>query len=103
MIVSGLLYVDYATNIKIVYKANKVNINHLAIYGALGSIVVFAGFRYEIGYDYDKYFAGFLFDSELRNWEPLFNVLTRLVRELNFGLDSQALFVLFSFLTITAK
>ena len=99
-VVAGLLYVDYATNLKVIYKANKIKINHLAIFGALGSVIVFAGFRYEIGYDYPKYLAGFLFDSELKHWEPLFNFLTRLIREINFGLDSQALFVLFSFLTI---
>ena len=100
-VVAGLLYVDYATNLKVIYKANKVNINHLAIFGALGSIVVFAGFRYEIGYDYNKYLAGFLFDRELRHWEPLFNFFTRIIREINFGLDSQALFLFFSILTLS--
>ena len=100
-VVAGLLYVDYATNLKVIYKANKVNINNLAIFGALGSIVVFAGLRYEIGYDYQKYLAGFLFDSELKHWEPLFNFFMRIIREVNFGLDSQAVLLFFSFLTLS--
>ena len=100
-VVAGLLYVDYATNLKVIYKANKVNINNLAIFGALGSIVVFAGLRYEIGYDYPKYLAGFLFDSELKHWEPLFNFFMRIIREVNFGLDSQAVLLFFSFLTLS--
>ena len=99
--VATLLYMDYATNLKLTYKVSKVNINRLAIYFAFVLVVLFAGLRYEIGYDYPKYLAGFLFDSELRHWEPLFNFLTRVIREINFGLDSQALFLVFSFLTIT--
>ena len=55
-----LLYIDYATNLKILYATQKFNINNLAIFLALGSIAVFAGLRYEIGYDYPKYLAGFL-------------------------------------------
>ena len=99
--VAGLLYIDYATNIKIIYKTQEINVNHLAIFFALSGIMIFAGFRYEIGYDYEKYLAGFLFDSELKHWEPLFNFFMRLIREINFGLDSQAVFLFFSVLTLS--
>lgn len=98
--VALLLYADYATNLKLAYKASRVNINHLAISFAFATIVFFAGFRYEIGYDYSKYLAGFLFDAELDHWEPLFNFFTRMLREVNFGLDSQALFLFYSIVTI---
>lgn len=99
--VALLLYVDYATNLKIRYKTQKLNINSLAIFLALSTIMIFAGLRYEIGYDYPKYLAGFLFDSELEHWEPLFNFFMRLIREVNFGLDSQAVLLFFSVLTLS--
>ena len=98
--VALLLYVDYATNLKLVYIYKKVSINYLAIYGAFALIIVFGGFRYEIGYDYPKYLAGFLFDSELEKWEPFFNATVYFLREVNFGLDSQMLFLFYSAVTI---
>ena len=99
--VVALLYIDYATNLKITYRTQRFNINSFAIFLALSAVVIFAGLRYEIGYDYTNYLAGFLFDSELEQWEPLFNFFTRIIREVNFGLDSQAIILFFSILTLS--
>ncbi len=100
VVVAVLLYVDYATNLKVTYEAKSVNINHLAIYAVFLAIIVFGGLRYEIGYDYPKYLAGFLYDSELEKWEPFFNASVYLFREVNFGLDSQMLFLSYTVVTI---
>ena len=70
------------------------------MYLALGVMIFFAGFRFEIGYDYPKYLAGYLYDSELQHWEPFFNFFVRLIRNYNFGLDVQAMFLFFSSLSI---
>ncbi len=70
------------------------------MYLALGVILFFAGFRYEIGYDYSQYLSVYMFNSELDKWEPLFNVLVRLTRMIDFGLDSQFMFLFFSIFTV---
>ena len=70
------------------------------MYLALVVIVFFAGFRFEIGYDYPKYLAGYMYDSQLREWEPLFVSLVKIFRHINFGLDIQFMFFFFSSLII---
>ncbi len=102
-IVAFLLYLDYVVHkndIHLVQGANRLSFGNSFIYLALGVIIFFAGFRFEIGYDYPKYIAGYLHDSELGKWEPIFNFFVRLSRELNFGLESQAMFLFFSIVTI---
>lgn len=92
-------YVDrYDVHLK--YGGNRMAVGNSFIYLALGVIIFFAGFRFKIGYDYPKYFAGYIFDDELKHWEPFFNFFVRLIREFNFGLDIQAMFFFFSALTI---
>ena len=95
------LLIDYNTNLKLRYSARCININHVAIVGAFSIIIVFGGLRYEIGYDYPKYLAGFLFDSELEKWEPFFNATVYFLREFNFGLDSQILFLFYTVFTVS--
>jgi len=66
----------------------------------LAVIIFFAGFRFEIGYDYPKYLAGYMFDDELKHWEPFFNFFVRVIREVDFGLGIQFMFFFFSAITI---
>ena len=94
-----LLFLDYSVNGYYDLALKKKRISFLMLL-TLFVITFFAGFRLEIGYDYPTYLAGYLFDNELRHWEPLFNLITRSIREINLGLDSQALFLFFSFATI---
>ncbi len=93
-------YLFHKYDTHLVYGGNRLSFGNSFIYLALGVIIFFAGFRFEIGYDYANYMAGYLYDSELGKWEPFFNFFVRLSRELNFGLESQFMFLFFSTMTI---
>ena len=97
--VTFFLYFDYKINADNDLYVERKRVSFF-MFLTLSLIVFFAGFRLEIGYDYPKYLAGYMFDSELKHWEPLFNFVTKTIREVNFGLESQALFLFFSFITI---
>jgi len=102
-IVAVLLMLDYYVHQYDVHLQNggtPLSFGNTFIYLALAVIIFFAGFRFEIGYDYPKYLSGYLYDSELQHWEPLFNFFVRLIREFNFGLDIQGMFFFFSALTV---
>ncbi len=101
--VAFLLYLDYLVHkydVHIVNGESRLSFGNGFMYLALGAMIFFAGFRYEIGYDFPKYAAGYLHDSELDKWEPVFNFFVRLIREVNFGLDMQGMFLFFSSLII---
>lgn len=101
--VAFLLYMDYLFHkydTHLVYSGNKISLGNSFMYIALVVIIFFAGFRYEIGYDYTKYFSAYLTDSELQVWEPLFVFFVRVLRHVNFGLDIQGMFLFFSALTV---
>lgn len=102
-IVAFFLALDYYVHKYDVHLQNggtRLAFGNTFMYLALGIIIFFAGFRFEIGYDYPKYLAGYLYESELREWEPLFTFLVRVLRNINFGLDSQGMFLFFSGLTV---
>lgn len=102
-VVAFLLALDYYVHkydVHLQHGGTRLSFGNTFMYLALGVIIFFAGFRYEIGYDYNKYLAGYLYDSELRVWEPLFVFFVRLLRNVNFGLDIQGMFLFFSGLTI---
>ncbi len=101
--VAFLLYLDYVVHKNDVHLVNggtRLSFGNRFMYLALVVIIFFAGFRFEIGYDYPKYLAGYLYDDELRHWEPFFNFFVRLIRNFNFGLDIQFMLLFFSTLTI---
>jgi len=101
--VAFLLYLDYLVHTHDVYITNggtRLSLGNTFMYLALFVIVFFAGFRFEIGYDYDKYKAGYFFESELKHWEPFFNFIVRTIRKNNLGLGIQALFLFFSAATV---
>ena len=101
--VALLLYADYLVerySVSMRFEARIISLQHLFLYAALFVMIFFAGFRFEIGYDYSKYLAGYIFDSELEHWEPFFNFIVRTIRHFNFGLGLQALFLFFSAATI---
>ena len=101
--VAFLLYLDYVVHKNDVHLVNggaRLSFGNSFMYLALGLIIFFAGFRFEIGYDYPKYLAGYLYDSELKHWEPFFNFFVRLSRDINFGLDIQFMFLFFSAFTV---
>jgi len=100
--VAFLLYLDYAVHkydVHLVNGGSRISFGNSFLYLALGIIIFFAGFRFETGYDYTKYLAGYLYDSELQHWEPFFNFFVRLLREVNFGIGIQAMFLFFSAVT----
>jgi len=102
-IVAVLLMLDYYVHQYDVHLQNggtRLSFGNTFMYLALAVIIFFAGFRFEIGDDYQKYLAGYMFDDELRHWEPLFNFFVRLIRGLNFDMGTQAMFLFFSALTI---
>ncbi len=99
LLVAFLLALDYYVHkydTHLQQGGTRVAIENVFMYLALGLIVFFAGFRYEVGYDYLSYLAGYLYDKELSHWEPLFVFLVRFIRHFNFGLDAQAMFFFFS-------
>lgn len=101
--IAFLLYLDYLSvqyTVKVRFEGNAFYLGNTFMYVALIVIIFFAGFRFEIGYDYTKYLAGYLYDSQLSEWEPFFTFLVRVIRVVNFGLDLQALFLFFSALTM---
>ena len=98
-----LLYLDYLVyeyRVSLNYGGSNISLGNSFLYLALTVIIVFAGFRFEIGYDYPKYLAGYLYDDELRHWEPFFNFFVRLSRYINFGLGIQGMLLFFSAVTI---
>ena len=102
-IVAVLLLLDYSVHkydVHMVNSSARLSFGNTFLYLALFVIIFFAGFRFEIGYDYPKYLAGYLYNSQLEHWEPLFNFFVRLSREVNFGLKTQAMFLFFSTLTV---
>ena len=101
-IVAVLLSLDYymhRSDVHMVSGGTRLSFGNSFMYLALAVIIFFAGFRFEIGYDYSKYLAGYMFDDELKHWEPLFNFFVRIIREVNFGLEIQAMFLFYSTLT----
>ena len=101
--VAFLLYLDYSVHkydTHLVYGGNRISFGNSFMYLALGTIIFFAGFRFEIGYDYPKYLAGYLYDDELKHWEPFFNFFVRVIRKIDFAIGIQAMFFFFSALTI---
>ena len=97
--VAFFLYLDYAVHkhdIHLVNGGTRLSFGNTFMYLALAVIIFFAGFRFEIGYDYQKYLAGYMYDDELKHWEPLFNFFVRVIREIDFGIGIQAMFLFFS-------
>ncbi len=87
-------------NVHLANGGTRISLGNSFIYLALGVIIFFAGFRFEIGYDYPKYLAGYLYDDELKHWEPLFNFFVRVIRVMDFGIGIQAMFLFFSTITV---
>ena len=101
--VAFLLYLDHLVDKNDVHLQNggsRIYIGNTFMYMALFVIIFFAGFRFEIGYDYTKYLAGYMFDDELKHWEPFFNFFVRMSRHIDFGMGIQFMFLFFSTLTI---
>ena len=102
-IVALLLWLDYLVEnyqVSIAYRSRRFDPGNTFLYLTLLIVILFAGFRYGIGYDYNEYLAGFQFDDELERWEPLFRILVLFSRNFDFGLDIQAMFLYFSILTL---
>jgi len=102
-IVAVLLAMDYYVHkydVDFVNGGTRVSFGNSFIYVALVVIIFFAGFRFEIGDDYPKYLAGYMYDSQLVKWEPFFNFFVRITRDINFGIGIQFMFLFFSTITI---
>ena len=94
-------YYVHKYDVHLLNGGTRVFLGNTFMYLALVVIIFFAGFRFEIGYDYPKYLAGYLYDNELREWEPFFNFFVRVIREIDFDMGIQAMFFFFSALTAT--
>ncbi|HHD72489.1 MAG TPA: EpsG family protein [Epsilonproteobacteria bacterium] len=104
LLVVMLLSLDYwieRHHVTLRYGSREITPTNIFLYLALAAMILFAGLRFEIGYDYPKYLAGYLYDSQLLKWEPAFVFAVRLIRHLDFGLGIQAMFLFFSALTVT--
>ncbi len=93
-------YVVHKNDVHLVNGGTRLSFGNSFMYLALAVIIFFAGFRFEIGYDYTKYLSAYMTDSELQVWEPLFVFFVRMLRYINFGLDIQGMFLFFSGLTV---
>ena len=99
--VAFLLYLDYMVHKNDVHLVNggtRLSFGNTFMYLALVVIIFFAGFRFEIGYDFITYRGIYLYESELNRFEPLFGLLVRFTQYVNFGLDMQMMFLFYSML-----